>query len=127
MAEIRYRGEGAAPTRDRTGTGLRRHQGGAGALVHVGYRRLFYLMSIISKIKKGEPLKAPPSLSLWSMLRLAHDADAANEPARVSALVVAEGELNILELAFRHLGDAQDLLVALEDFPDATGADGMAE
>jgi|APFre7841882654_1041346.scaffolds.fasta_scaffold58159_2 hypothetical protein len=45
MAEIRHRGEGAAPARDRTGTGLRRYQGGAGALVHVGaYRRLFYLI-----------------------------------------------------------------------------------
>ena len=33
MAKIRHRGEGAAPARDRTGTGLRRHQGGAGAIV----------------------------------------------------------------------------------------------
>jgi hypothetical protein len=61
------------------------------------------------------------------MLRLAHDADAANEPARVSTLIVSQGELNILELAFRHLGDAQYLLISLEDFPDAAGTDGMAE
>ena len=33
MAEIRHRGEGSALARDRTGTGLWRHQGGAGAVV----------------------------------------------------------------------------------------------
>lgn len=61
------------------------------------------------------------------MLRLAHDADAADEPARVSALVMAEGELNILELAFRQLSLAQNLLISFKDFPDAAGADGMSE
>jgi hypothetical protein len=52
MAKIRHRGEGAAPARDRTGTGLRRHQSGAGAVV--GFKISRY--ELISVKKHGRRL-----------------------------------------------------------------------
>jgi len=53
-------------------------------------------MRALLAMLKGEPLKAPPALALGLMLRVAHDADAADEAAGVAPLVVAQRQIDVL-------------------------------